>query len=94
MFKPHVTSVLAIPHDDVLNNRITQTGAKIKVQWTREETESTGWKAGWYVATVHSYCMETDVITLTYQSEPNHPYNEELTPLITQRKLKLIWSPL
>ena len=46
-------------HDDeVLKNRVTQTGSKIKVRWTKEETQSMGWRAGWYVATVHNYCME------------------------------------
>ena len=94
VYRPHVSSVVVTPHDDELKNRITQTGAKIKVQWTRDETESTGWKAGWYMATVHSYCMDTDILTLTYQSEPNHPYDEELTPLVAQEKIKLIWSPL
>ena len=89
-----MSSVVVTPHDDELKNRITQTGAKIKVQWTRDETEFTGWKAGWYMATVHSYCMDTDILTLTYQSEPNHPYDEELTPLVAQEKIKLIWSPL
>ena len=53
-----------------------------------------GLRAGWYVATVHNYCMETDMITLTYQSEPNDPYDEELSPLIADRKIKLIWSPI
>ena len=72
-----------------------------------------GWRAGWYVATVHNYCtidyratyvyvsssivydcMDTDMITLMYQSEPNNPYEQELTPLIAEGKIKLIWSPI
>ena len=53
-----------------------------------------GWRAGWHVATVHNYCMETDMIMLTYQSEPNDLYDEELSPLIADRKIKLIWSPI
>ena len=56
--------------------------------------QSMGWRAGRYVATVHNYCMDTDIITLTYQSEPNNPYDEELTPLIADGKIRLIWSPI
>ena len=89
-FRPYIASTLATPDDKVLKKHITQIGAKIKVRWTKEETES----SGWYVATVHNYCTDTDIITLTYQSEPNNPYVEELTPLIAEGKLKLIWSPV
>ena len=92
-FRPCILST-CVHDDEVLKNRVTQTGSKIKVRWTKEETQSMGWRAGWYVATVHNYCMETDMITLTYQSEPNDPYDEELSPLIADRKIKLIWSPI
>ena len=37
--------------------------------------------------------MDTDVITVTYQAEPNVTYDEELTPLIAGGKIKLLWSP-
>ena len=93
-FRSHVSSTFITPDVEVLKNCVTQTGSKIKVRWTKEETQSMGWRAGWYVATVHNYCMDTDIITLTYQSEPNDPYDEELTPLIDDGKIKLIWSPL
>ena len=61
-----------------------------------DEIGTSGWKpaAGWYVATVQSYCMDTDTITVTYQAEPNVTYSEELTPLITGGKIKLLWSPI
>lgn len=64
-FRPYIASTLATPDEKVLKNRITQIGAKIKLQWTKEETESSAWKSGWYVATVHNYCSDTDNITLT-----------------------------
>ena len=59
-----------------------------------DEIGTSGWKPGWYVATVQSYCMDTDTITVTYQAEPNVTYSEELTPLITGGKIKLLWSPI
>ena len=37
VFRPHVIYVVATTHDDMLKNRITQTGAKIKVRWTKQE---------------------------------------------------------
>ena len=86
----HLASTFITPDDEVLKNCITQTGSKIKVRWTKEETQSMGWRAGWYVATVHNYCMDTDIIMLTYQSEPNNPYDE----VIADGEIKLIWSPI
>lgn len=90
VFRPYTTATLATAGDKTVKNKVTQIGAKIKVKWTKEETTS----MGWYVATVQSYCADTDMITLTYQCEPNDPYEEELTPLIAEGKLKLMWSPI
>lgn len=80
--------------EDVLLKRVSQTGARIKVNWEKEEVKDSGWKPGWYVATVHNYVEETDILTITYASEPHNPYEEELTPLIGKGKIKLVWSPL
>ena len=80
--------------DNTLAGQITQTGSKIKVHWSKEEIGDTGWKSGWYVATVHKYCEETDMLTINYVSEPNQTYNEELLPLLSNSKIKLLWSPL
>ena len=79
---------------DDLQQGLTQTGSKVKVKWTPEELEGTDWKGGWYAATVNSYDYDTDILTLTYSSEPGIPYEEELLPLLTNNKIKLIWSPL
>ena len=92
-FRPQI-SLSDTPSDNDVINRLTQTGAKVKIKWTSEEIGSSGWKVGWYVATVHSYCTDADLLTLTYQAEPNVPYNEELTPLIARGKIKPLWSPL
>lgn len=79
---------------DDLQQGIIQTGSKVKVRWTLEELEGTDWKGGWYTATVNSYDHNTDILTLTYSSEPGVPYEEELLPLLSNNKIKLIWSPL
>ena len=80
--------------DAELQEQIIQTGSKVKVKWTTGELESTDWKGGWYKATVNSYCSETDMLTLTYVSEPGIPYEEELLPLLSNNKIKLLWSPM
>ena len=80
--------------DDDLQEKIAQIGAKIKVQLTKEEIGESGWKPGWYVATVQRYFTETDVVTVTYASEPNHTYDEDLLELISGGRIKLLWSPL
>ena len=74
--------------------RITQTGAKIKVKWMKDELEGTDWKEGWYTATVNSHCSVNDILTITYTSEQGTPYEEELLPLVANNKIKLLWSPL
>ena len=77
-----------------LQQRIIQTGSKVKVRWTQEELEGTDWKGGWYTAKVNAYDDDTDILTITYSSEPGVPYEEELLPLLSNGKIKLIWSPL
>ena len=97
-----VLPVLPPPHykgsrecsDAELQEQIIQTGSKVKVKWTAGELEGTDWKGGWYKATVNSYCSETDMLTLTYVSEPGIPYEEELMPLLSNNKIKLLWSPM
>ena len=94
-FKPQLSSCDTTSTDEkVLHQCITQVGSRVKLQWTCDEIGTSGWKPGWYVATVQSYCVDTDVITVTYQAEPNVTYDEELTPLITGGKIKLLWSPI
>ena len=48
---------------DTTKERITQVGSKIKVKWTAEEVKGSGWKAGWYTATVHRYDQDSDILT-------------------------------
>ena len=77
-----------------LMERIAQTGAKVKIKWVNNELDNTGWKPGWYSATVHKYVRDTDMITITYASEPGVSYEEELLPLVANNKINLLWSPL
>lgn len=56
--------------------------------------KESGWRAGWYVGTVHGYHDDTDTLTITYASEPHDPYEEELTPLIERNKIQLLWCPI
>ena len=79
------------PNEETLFQNVTQIGAQVKVHWTKEEVKDSGWKAGRYIATVHSYDEDTDTLTITYASEPDNPYAEELTPLIEG---KLLWCPI
>ena len=51
--------------EDVLLTRVSQTGARIKVNWEKEEGEDPGWKPRWYVATVHNYVDISDMLTIT-----------------------------
>ena len=74
--------------------RMKIVGSKVKVKWSSLEVKESGWRPGWYAATVHKYCRESDTITIAYVTEPGVTYDEELTPLISNNKIKLISSPL
>ena len=43
---------------------------------------------------MQSYSEVTDTLTLRYVSEPNESYEEELAPLLQQKKIKLMLSPI
>ena len=74
---------------------ITQIGSKVMIHWSNEEIGETGWKEGWYDATVQKYCEESDImLTVCYKSEPYQTYDEELLPLLSNDRIKLSWSPL
>ena len=77
--------------DDSVTAQITQIGSVVKVKWTSDEVGDSGWAPGWYKATVQKYDEHLDTITLKYEREPV-PYEEELTPLISQGKITLLWS--
>lgn len=44
-------------------------GAKVQIKWDKEEVATTGWRGGWYTATVNGYCEETDEITILLNME-------------------------
>ena len=69
--------------------KIYPDGSKVKVQWTPKELEGTDRKGGWYAA-LNSYDYDMDIPN-TYSLEPSVPY---VLPLLTNHKIKLIWSPL
>lgn len=55
-----------------------EVGAKVKVKWTVEEIGDSGWRPGWYVASIQLYDDETDRETLMYSSEPGCTYEIDL----------------
>ena len=73
---------------DTQKEQITQVGSIVKVKWTAEEVGDSGWNPGWYKATVQKLYEGLDTITLKYPHE-TIPYEEELTPLLSQGKIKL-----
>lgn len=83
---PYVVKVLS----GDLTELLVQIGSKVKVRWSSDELQGSGWRAGWYEATVHNYCRESDIITITYIDEPGVPYDEELTPLVANKKHGLL----
>ena len=88
------TTVPTLNDDDDLKVRIMQVGSRIKLQWNADEVKDSGWKPGWYVATVQQYNAEQDSIVIVYASEPDNVYEEDLTPLISAGRIRLLWSPL
>lgn len=80
--------------ESILKEQVIQIGAIISVRWSTSEVGDSGWKPGWYKAEVHGYCEETDILTLRYLLEPDDTYEEEISPLLLQKKVKLLSTPL
>ena len=70
--------------------KLKEVGAKVKVKWTVDEIGDSGWRPGWYVATIQSYSDETDRATLVYSSEPGCTYEIDLSTYINQKKIQLV----
>ena len=51
------------------DEQFKQVGAKIKVHWSDTEVAVTGWRPGWFTATVQQYCEETDTLVIKYSAE-------------------------
>ena len=68
---------------------MSQVGAIVKVKWGKDELGDSGWKPGWYLATVQSYNKDNDLLDLTYTSEPGCSYTVKLGDLLEQKKIKL-----
>ena len=64
-------------------------GAKVKVQWKKEEVQELGWRGGWYVARVTDFCRDEDQISVQFVSEPDSIYIIEVTSSINERTLKI-----
>ena len=97
VFRPRFCGISKLEmstEEDNLTENIKQTGSKIKVLWSAEEVGDSGWKPGWYPATVQKYCEETDILTVVYLLEPGICYEEELSPLTANKKIKLEWAAL
>ena len=86
--QPH--ALTQIPAAGNLKERLSQVGAKVKVKWTAEEIGDSGWRAGWFIAYVQAYDLETDTLSLQYPTEPGCTYALELVPFITENKIKII----
>ncbi len=69
---------------------MVQTGARVRVKWTKEELGNSGWKPRWYTAEVQAFDPDTDVLTVTYLSEPGCVYDIELSNYVTQNKIVLV----
>lgn len=80
-----------LPCTDV-HDAISQTRARVQVKWIGCELKHSGWKPGWYSAQVQSYNQETDEIDIVYDAENDCVYTEELTRLISNSKIKLLFS--
>ena len=86
------SSSIDLSSPTAIKEAISQVGAVVSVRWSTNAVRGSGWKAGWYRAEVQGYCDETDVITLCYVSQPNESYEEDLSLLVQQNKIKLLRS--
>ncbi len=76
--------------EDMLSEQISQVGSRIKVKWAANEIGDSGWRPGWYLATVTGYNSDMDTLTVEYISEPGCVYDVELTPALASGQIKLV----
>ena len=81
-------------NEEQIREQIIQVGSKVKIKWSKDEIGDSGWKPSWYTAEVQGYDVDMDVLPVIYPSEPSCTYTVELTPLISQKSIKLVQAVL
>ena len=64
-------------------------GARVRVNWSKDEIGDSGWRPGWYVATVEAADMDNDWIKVTYLSEPGCIYKIDVSSFLSLGKLEI-----
>ena len=83
----------SIPEKDVVSSILT-CGAMIKVFWSEEDCEETGWHEGWYLAVVKDVInKERAIISISYVVEPGCFYETNVTQLLGDKKVMLHEGP-
>lgn len=75
--------VLKVTCDSDLYDEVTEIGARIKVLWTKDDVQKTGWKPGLYFAEVQGFEPDEDIISIIYEKEPKRVYQESVTTAIS-----------
>lgn len=77
------------PEKDVVSTILT-CGAIVKVFWSEEDCEETGWHEGWYLAVVKDVIdKEEALINISYVVEPECLYETNVTQLLSDKKVML-----
>lgn len=71
------------------NNSILKCGVRVKVFWSKENCEGTGWHEGWYLAVVKEVNIEETKVDIAYVVEPTYLYQTDVTQLWHEGKIKL-----
>ena len=79
----------SVPEKDVVSTILT-CGAIVKVFWSEEDCEETGWHKGWYLAVVKDVIdKEEALINISYVVEPECLYETNVTQLLSDKKVML-----
>ena len=76
-------------HEDNNEELMCQTGARVKVRWTKEDVGDSGWRPGWYTGIVQGYDSENDLLDIAYPCDPGCSYTEHFTELLGRNGIKL-----
>ena len=89
-YEDATTTLDSFPTEKDVISRILTCGAMVKVFWSKEDCQETGWHEGWYLAVVkNDIDKEKALVNISYVVEPECLYETNVKQLLNTKKIML-----